>query len=161
MSRRDIVPTEYYGIGIIHYKNAVNVGTLLRSCYAFGASFAFTIGRRYCRQSSDTVNAWLYMPIYNYPTCEDFVRYIPFQCQVIGVEMGAATDLGEFVHPNRAIYILGSEDNGLPNGISYADVVSIRSRVCLNVATAGSIIMYDRAVKARLGVKHVQGKQTG
>ena len=34
----------------------------------------------------------------------------------MAVEMGG-TPLKDFVHPDRAIYLLGSEDNGLPKSV--------------------------------------------
>lgn len=37
----------YFGIGIYHTKNVLNVGTLWRSAHNFGASFIFTVGMRY------------------------------------------------------------------------------------------------------------------
>jgi tRNA (guanosine-2'-O-)-methyltransferase len=41
----------YYGIGIENVKTAENVGTLWRSAYILGASFIFTIGKRYKKQA--------------------------------------------------------------------------------------------------------------
>ena len=70
----------------------------------------------------------------------------------VAVEMGG-TPLDEFVHPSNAVYLLGSEDWGLPASVLQAchSVVSLTSErfASYNVATAGSILMYDRVAKER------------
>lgn len=60
--------------------------------------------------------------------------------------------LPTYIHPNRAIYLLGVEDNGLPDAVlgQCQQVVEIPASTCLNVAVAGSIVMYDRAAKLAL-----------
>lgn len=42
-----------FGIGVYHPKHEINIGTLIRSAYIFGANYVFTVGRRYKRQSSE------------------------------------------------------------------------------------------------------------
>jgi tRNA C32,U32 (ribose-2'-O)-methylase TrmJ len=61
--------------------------------------------------------------------------------------------LADFKHPPRAVYVLGSEDNGLPNAVREAcqHIVTIPAvhsdLLSYNVAVAGSLLMYDRAEK--------------
>jgi tRNA G18 (ribose-2'-O)-methylase SpoU len=59
--------------------------------------------------------------------------------------------LEKFKHPERCIYLLGAEDHGIPPEImdKCNGSVQLLGDYCMNVATAGSIVMYDRAVKAR------------
>ena len=61
------------------------------------------------------------------------------------------TPLHEFVHPERAVYLLGAEDAGLPPAIvrACAHCVSLDGARAssYNVATAGTLIMYDRRRK--------------
>jgi tRNA G18 (ribose-2'-O)-methylase SpoU len=68
------------------------------------------------------------------------------------IEMGG-TPLSEFDHPRNAIYILGSEDHGVPKNVLRAcrEVVSLEAQeyASYNVAVAGSIVMYDRLIKMR------------
>ncbi len=54
-----------------------------------------------------------------------------------------------FKHPERAVYLLGAEDSGLPDSIASKcqAVVHIESPMCLNVSVAGSIVMFDRVNK--------------
>lgn len=141
----------YYGIGIENMKTVANLGTLWRSAYCLGASFIFVIGERYKHQASDTPKAYKSIPFYHYDTFEEFYKSIPKDCDLVGVDnVGFAVDLKEFKHPERAIYLLGAEDLGLSeNSIDHCTfMIQFESKRCLNVAVAGSIIMYDRNLKS-------------
>ncbi|WP_413937039.1 RNA methyltransferase [Nitrospira sp. BLG_1] len=142
----------YFGIGIENPKRECNIGTLWRSAYAFGAAFIFTIGGRYRNQSSDTTKSWRHIPLIRFETLEQFLTTLPYSCQLVGVEYGiGACELAKYEHAERVIYLLGAEDGGLSKDAMNAckALVSIPSRYCLNVATAGSIVMYDRAVRMK------------
>jgi len=146
-----------FGIGVEHSKTEVNIGTLLRSAVNFGASFVFTVGRRYAPQKSDTLQSWHHIPVWHFNTWEEYHNHAPYDWRPLGIEIAPeATDLPAFVHPNRAVYILGAEDRGLS---VYARqlcqaLITIPSTFCLNVAVAGAIVMYDRTTKL---VKQVKG----
>lgn len=139
----------YFGIGIYQPKTGENVGTLWRSAYQMGASFIFVIGRRYKKQGSDTCQAYRHIPLYQYETYEDFKKARPYDCQLIGIEFcEKSRPIKEFVHPQQAIYILGSEDGGLPNVViedcqHILELPSVRTP-SYNVAVAGSLVMYNR-----------------
>ena len=140
----------YFEIGIFHGKTPANVGTLWRSAYQMGASGIFTIGRRYPKQASDTVQAYRHIPLREYATFEDFIAAQPYDCPLVGVEMGGKT-LTRFTHPERAIYLLGAEDHGLPHEVMArchrsVSLPSVRVN-SYNVAVAGSLVMYDRMTK--------------
>lgn len=139
----------YFGIGIVRGKTPENVGTLWRSAYQLGASFIFTVGRRYPKQHSDTVQAWRSIPLHEY---EPDTFQVPFDCQLVAIEMGGKP-LQEFVHPQRAVYMLGAEDHGIPRWaldrcVHHVSLPAIRSE-SYNVAVAGSLVMYDRLVKSK------------
>ena len=59
--------------------------------------------------------------------------------------------LHEFQHPERAVYILGAEDAGLPASVvrACAHCVSLEGvrASSYNVAVAATLIMYDRCIK--------------
>ncbi len=137
----------YFEIGIFHPKTKENIGTLWRSAYQLGAAGIFTIGKRYKKQHSDTLQTIRYIPLRHFLNFEDFLKQRPFGALLIGVEMGGIP-LRQFKHPKQAIYLLGSEDSGLPPSvISQCDnMVSLESKGVLsyNVAVAGSLVMYDR-----------------
>jgi tRNA (guanosine-2'-O-)-methyltransferase len=75
----------YFGIGIENCKTGQNVGTLWRSAHNLGATFIFTIGNRYRYQGSDTSKAWRSIPLFQYPTFDDFYANLPHDCPLIGV----------------------------------------------------------------------------
>ena len=140
----------YFGIGIYNTKAAVNVGTLWRSAFQLGASFIFTIGKRYLKQASDTVKAWRHVPMYDYETIEQFIENMPIKCLLVGIEMGGRP-IENYVHQERAIYLLGAEDHGIPEDVlkmcnHVITIPTIRTE-SYNVAVAGSIVMYDRLIK--------------
>ena len=142
-------PRGYFGIGVYNIKTGMNLGTLWRSAFNFGASFIFTIGKRYKKQPTDTVKTPRHIPLYEYSTYEEFNKSTPKDCILVMVEQTeGAKNLRDFNHPERAIYLLGAEDYGLPKEIMRGHPkVFIDTPMCLNVAVAGSIIMYDRSIK--------------
>ena len=142
----------YFGIGIYHGKTESSIGTLWRSAAILGADFIFTIGRRYKKQASDTMKTPRHIPLFNYTDYDDFFRHVPYDCPVVAVELSDnSIPLERYIHPERCIYLLGAEDHGLPEIIltRCRDTVQLIGDYCMNVATAGSIVMYDRAVKTR------------
>lgn len=139
----------YFGIGVYHPKTTENIGTLWRSAHNFGADFIFTIGKRYKKQASDTTKAERHIPLYEYETFEDFKEHLPRGGRIVFIEqMEGATNLKDTCHPETAVYILGAEDYGVPEKITTGyQKVYIDTPMCLNVAVAGSIVLYDRANK--------------
>lgn len=135
----------YFGVGLYHTKTETNVGTLWRSAFQLGASFIFTVGKRYKTQNSDTPKSWKNIPLYHYEVIEQLV--MPKDVLLVGIEQGG-TPLSNYSHPERVIYLLGAEDHGLPEEIlsKCNHIVSLESeRVnSYNVAVAGSLVMYDR-----------------
>lgn len=141
----------YFGLAIYHPKKEANVGTLMRSAYCFSADFLCTIGRRYSKEASDTTCADKHIPLFHFESVEDFKNHLPKNCQLIGCELDKrASHLNHFQHPESACYLVGAEDYGLPEkilSICNNIVVIPHVQMCLNVATAGSIVIYDRIMK--------------
>jgi len=141
----------HFGIGIYQPKFASNVGVLWRSAFSLGANYIFTIGTRYKLQRTDIVKAYKHIPLFEYDSFEDLSIK---NTKLVGIEItDEATPVYDFIHPERAIYLLGSEDQGLNKDILGAcnSVITIPSVHCLNVSTVGSIIMYDRLLKENNG----------
>lgn len=140
---------EYFGIGIQNGKTPENLGVLWRTAQNMGASFIFTIGNRYAKQGCDTHNAVKSMPYYHYDTFEDFFNHLPKGARLVGVELNdRAEDLETFHHPRRCVYLLGAEDHGLSKAAMEKChyLVRFKSEKSVNVAVAGSIVLYDRGV---------------
>lgn len=140
--------TGYYGIGIFHAKTEHNIGSLMRAAACFGANFVFTIGRRYSRQSSDTMNATKQVPCFNYRDIDDLIAHLPLATPLIGVELTeGAKHVGRYTHLHRCVYLLGAEDNGLPESVlerCHSKLIIPGTSRCLNVSNAGSIVLFDR-----------------
>ena len=137
----------YFGVGIERAKTGHNVGTLWRSAQIMGAAFVFTIGPRYKKQPSDTMFASRHVPLRSYESFADFYAHMPHDCRLIGVELDdRAVALSAFSHPERCVYLLGAEDNGLSSEARERchRLVQLRGDFCFNVAVAGSIVLYDR-----------------
>ena len=140
----------YFGIGIECCKTWSNYGTLWRTANILGAQFVFLIGKKFKKTFTDTSKAWRTVPVYSYETFEDFYKNLPFSCVLVGVEMTEdAEPLERVVHPQRACYLLGSEDHGLSrNALDHCHrKIKLRGDQSLNVAVAGSIVIYDRITK--------------
>jgi tRNA G18 (ribose-2'-O)-methylase SpoU len=140
----------YFGIGVEGISKPMNLGSLLRSAHAFGASFAFTIGAAFnARETAlaDTSQAVASLPFHAWPDLA--AMDLPQGCRLVGVELlEEAAELPAFTHPTRAAYVLGAERASLsPALLERCDfVVRIPTRFCLNLAIAGALVMYDRMI---------------
>ncbi len=137
----------YFAIGVDGISKAMNLGNLLRSAHAFGASFFFTIDARVrlSDAASDTSAAAGHLPVYQFKSADDF--RLPQGCQLVGVEItDDAVNLPSFRHPLRAAYVFGAERMSLSGAVlaRCAHVVKIPTRFSINVGMAGAIVMYDR-----------------
>jgi tRNA G18 (ribose-2'-O)-methylase SpoU len=137
----------FFAIVIEGASKAVNLGNLLRSAHAFGASFAFTIGAdpRVMDTIADTSRAPSHLPLYHWKSVDEL--HLPRGCRLVGIELVEdAIELPAFAHPLQAAYVLGPERGVLsPELIARcAHLVRIPTAFSLNVATAGAIVMYDR-----------------
>lgn len=142
----------FFEIGIYHGKSSHNLGTLWRSAYQLGANGIFAVASRYpMRPASDTLASWRHIPHRRFESFDAFVEAVPYSTPIVAVEMGGRA-LGNYVHPERAMYLLGAEDHGLPPEIlkrchQHVSLAAVRVP-SFNVAVAGSVVMYDRMAKA-------------
>jgi tRNA G18 (ribose-2'-O)-methylase SpoU len=137
----------YFGIGAERISKPLNLGNLIRSAHAFGASFVFTVGAapELYHFKSDTSKAGAHLPYYHWESIAEM--RLPQDCRLVGVElMSESVDLPSFAHPLQAAYVLGPELGSLsPELVERCDhLVRIPTEFCINVAMAGAIVMYDR-----------------
>lgn len=138
----------YFGIGMEQVSKPMNLGALMRTAHAFGASFFFTIGAHpKVREAynSDTSRSFGHLPYYAYETPEQVL--LPRGCVMVGVELlDEAVDLPVFRHPAAAAYVLGRERGSISPELQArcAHIVKIPTKFCLNVGLAGGLLMYDR-----------------
>lgn len=140
----------YFGIGAEGISKPMNLGALMRTAHAFGASFFFTIDaapKVRDAYRADTSKAFDHLPYYPFERAAD-VR-LPKGCALVGVELlDEAVDLPSFRHPAAAAYVLGRERGSLSPEVTAAcaHVVQIPTKFCLNVGLAGALVMYDRVI---------------
>ena len=140
----------YFGMGAEAISKPMNLGALLRSAHAFGARFFFSIDPAFHAREvrlSDTSDAARHLPLYTYDKVGDLM--LPRGCRLVGVELtGDAVELPSFRHPAAAAYVLGPERGSLSPALRdrCAFMVKIPTRFCVNVGTAGAIVMYDRMI---------------
>lgn len=140
----------YYAVGIFRGKTHHNLGTLWRTAYVLGAHYIFTVENKYKKQPSDVVKAWSRIPLFHYDAFEDLLENIPYDCRLIGIELDEHAEwLHTFEHPKRAIYLLGSEDVGLPDYVKQKChfLIKLPGNSSLNVGVTGGIVMHDRVSK--------------
>lgn len=137
----------YYGIAFYEPKFIENIGTIMRSAFVFDVDFIATINGRYSRTAMDTVDAKKHIPVFNYDSWGDFTRYIPDNCRVVALEVDGDRRLATFIHPKRALYVIGGEDRDVPQSMFIDERVRIDTSYCLNMGVAASILMYDRQKK--------------
>ena len=141
----------YFGIGVEGVSKSANVGALLRTAHAFGASFCFTVGAGFdarAGRSADTSNAAGHVPLWRWDGVA--TMDLPQGCVLVGVELlEDAAELPSFRHPLNAAYVLGPERSGLSPAMlaRCRHVVRIPTRFSLNLAVAGALVLYDRLLQ--------------
>lgn len=137
----------YFIIGAERISKSLNLGNILRSAHAFGASFTFTIGATYkaLEAHADTSKSQHHVPHFNWQTVDDLI--LPQGAKLVGIEVVPdAILLPNFKHPMQAAYVFGPERGCLSEALlARCDyVVKIPMSFCVNVAIAAAIVMYDR-----------------
>jgi tRNA G18 (ribose-2'-O)-methylase SpoU len=137
----------FFAVGAEGISKPMNLGNLVRSAHAFGASFVFLVNADYSvrRARSDTSQAEFQLPVYDYDRPEDL--RLPRGCRLVGCELvDDAVALPSFRHPLNAAYVFGPERSSLSPAmlVRCHHVVHIPTRFCINLAVAGAIVMYDR-----------------
>ena len=140
----------YFGIGSERISKAMNLGAVLRTGHAFGASFAFTVNAHHRAleiDRSDTSKSSAHLPLYEWQSIDEML--LPKGCMLIGVELDErAVDLPSFKHPLNAAYLLGPEKGSLSDASAErcAHLIKIPTRFCVNLSVAAAIVMYDRMI---------------
>ena len=141
----------YFGIGAEGISKSGNMGALLRTGHAVGASFCFSVGAGFdAREArrSDTADTPAHVPFWRFGEIADIV--LPQRCVLVGVELlDDAVALPSFRHPLNAAYVLGPERSGLSPAMlaRCTHVVRIPTRFALNLAVAGALVLYDRLLQ--------------
>lgn len=140
----------YFGVGVEGISKPMNLGAIMRTAHAFGASFVFTVNAHHKVRDvmrSDTSKSAEHVPYYDWASPDELV--LPKGCVLVGVELTEdAVDLPSFRHPQAAAYVLGREKGSLtPEMLELCGhVVRIPTRFCVNVGLAAGITLYDRTL---------------
>ncbi|MBI1361799.1 MAG: TrmH family RNA methyltransferase [Alphaproteobacteria bacterium] len=143
-------PRGYFAIGAEGISKAMNLGALMRTAHAFGASFTFSVdAAKNLRETyqADTSKSFEHVPHYQWDSIADMT--LPKGCHLVGVELtDDAVDLPSFRHPPSAAYVLGRERGDLTPAMlaRCSHVVKIPTRFCINLSLAGALVMYDRVM---------------
>ncbi len=137
----------YFAIGVEGISKEMNLGNLFRAANAFDAKFVFTINaaKPLQKSKSDTSDAQRNLPFYEFSDAASLV--LPRGSALVGIEIvDDAIALPSFRHPRCAAYVLGPERGTLsPELLARCDhLVRIPTRFCVNVVSAGTVVMYDR-----------------
>ncbi|MCA8888261.1 MAG: RNA methyltransferase [Parvularculaceae bacterium] len=141
----------YFGVGSERISKPMNLGAVMRTAHAFGASFIFTLGSRMKARDvalADTSKSESHVPLYEWGGVDDMV--LPKGCRLVGVELDErAVDLPNFRHPLNAAYLLGPERGDLSDAAKEKcdSIVKIPTRFCVNLSVAAAIVMYDRMIR--------------
>lgn len=131
-------------------KSDGNIGGAVRAAGVFGAKLV-VIGAprgdmRGRIERTDPRSTHRNIPI---QWIEDVFSAKPHDCKTIAVEIvDWAVELPKFEHPERAYYIFGSEDVGLPpTMVGMCDHVVRIPAGSLNLSAAVNVVLYDRIAK--------------
>ena len=140
----------YFAIGAEAISKPMNLGALMRTAHAFGASFTFSVDaapKIRDAYKSDTSKSATHLPYYQWDKIDDMD--LPRGCQLVGIELtDDAVELPSFKHPAAAAYVLGREKGDLSAEMLglCTHVVKIPTKFCINVSLAGALVMYDRHI---------------
>ncbi|CAH0533984.1 hypothetical protein VST7929_01866 [Vibrio stylophorae] len=138
-------------IGLINPKSPTNVGGVMRAAGCYQADEVRYTGHRYDRAAkfcTDTQDVSEHIAL---TKVESLLDDLPEDVKIVCVELAlGATPLPHFVHPEKAIYIFGPEDNSIPQAIAdQADhVVYVPTVGCMNLAASVNVLLYDRLAKS-------------
>lgn len=140
----------YFGIGVEGISKAANLGAVMRTAHAFGASFVYTVGAHHKAMrvnKTDTSKTLSHLPHYQWESVDDMC--LPEVCTLVGVELcERAVELPSFRHPLAASYVLGPEKGSLSPEMQElcTHIVKIPTKFCINVSLAAALTLYDRTL---------------
>jgi len=137
-------------IGLDNPKAAVNVGSALRAAHCYGASLFAVSGPRCKRWMRSPADVWRTFRTIPTLVVDDLRAALPYDCVPVAVDLiDDAVPLFDYVHPRRAFYVFGAEDNTLGARVLdwCCDRVFIPTVGCMNLAATVNVVLYDRAMK--------------
>lgn len=143
-------PRGYAAIALHSPKTDGNIGGAVRAAGIFGARLVVIGAARTSTKGrverTDPRSTHRHLPVQWLPNVLDG---LPHECSAVAVEMSPrATRLPDFQHPERAFYIFGAEDTGIPQELlDVCDHVVQIPAGSMNLAAAVNVVLYDRTSK--------------
>lgn len=142
-------------IALVNPKFARNVGAVIRIAACFGLKQVWYSGDRMNLDPTGKERLPREERMKGYANVQliqhdAFFDQFPREVVPVAVELKPGSEqLHDFEHPDQALYVFGLEDGSLQRDelVRCHRRVVIPTRHCLNLATAVSILMYDRMVK--------------
>lgn len=153
MSRNKVNDRGFAAIGLYNPKSLENYGSVLRAAGCYDAKLVaaqgtrFPTNRRIKNACTDPSKSWLHIPTLE---VDDIMSVVPFGAVPVAIEfIPTARSLVDYVHPERAFYILGPEDGSIPKSVlnKCRDVVYVPTELCMNLAATVNVVLYDRLQK--------------
>lgn len=154
---KDAIERFPFSIAMYNPSYGINMGAVLRSCNAFGATEFIRIGsKKFDRRAA--IGTQNYEDIKHFKTWDASLNWMRQKTyHLVGVDWtDNSVSLQDVQYPKQAhvVFIMGNERSGLPREVLEVcdEVVHINqygSIPSLNVAVASSIIMYDWHEKRR------------
>lgn len=144
----------FCGVAVEAPKLHGNIGVVFRTAATLGnVDFLATVGARYDKNNHwDPCDSHRILPTWHFDAFADLRQRLPLCCVLVGVELTSdSVDLATFDHPDRAVYLFGSEDTGLSQQArrSCRSIIRLPSATgtSMNLSSAASIVLWDRYLK--------------
>lgn len=144
----------YFGIGVQGISKEANLGAVMRTAHAFGASFVYTVNAtaevddtKRGVNLTDTSRSLSHLPFYSWGSVGDM--RLPLDCPLVGIELCKnSVEMPSFRHPLSCAYILGPEQGSLSPDMQALckHIVKIPTKFCINVSLAAALTLYDRTL---------------
>lgn len=150
--------------------NPGNLGTLIRSCDAFGAHGVIVAGHSVDIYDPAVITAsrgsLFAIPVVHVNSPDDIARWLDDvrralgPCRVVGTDEAGATDVADYDLVSPTVVLLGNETHGLSHAHQHLCDALVRipmvgSASSLNVSVAASIVLYDALRQRR---QHAQSR---
>lgn len=140
-------------IAVINMSKEMNIGSLLRTSHATGVQELLLVGEAsFNTYAAATADKWT--DVSYLQSTEELIAHAKEQeMEIVAIEKSdTSVSLFEAEYPKRPLFVLGAEKFGVPQDVLDAAVLTVEIPQwglvpSLNVAAAGSVVIYDYLAK--------------